>query len=176
MHIKLKRAPGIFIVGFMGSGKSTAGRLVADRIGWQFADLDEQIEAKEQDTIAHIFQARGEAEFRQVETEMIGAYVRHVVRGAPTVIALGGGAFVQPANFDLIKSHGISIWLDCSFESVQRRISADTRDRPLARDPEKLRRLFDDRSAAYSQADFRIDGNCETEKTVEAILALPLWK
>src|SRR5271165_4871934 len=125
MHIKLKRAPGIYIAGFMGSGKSTVGRMLADRLGWQFADLDAEIEAQERQTIGHIFETRGEAEFRRLETAMIGAYVRHVERGAPTVIALGGGAFVHPGNFNLIEQHGISIWLDCSFEAIGQRLAAD---------------------------------------------------
>jgi shikimate kinase len=176
MHIKLKRAPGIYLAGFMGSGKSTVGRMLAERLGWQFADLDAEIEAKEQDTIGHIFESRGEAEFRRMETGMIRAYVRHVERGAPTVVALGGGAFVQPGNIDLIASHGISIWLDCSFESIRRRLSGDPQDRPLARDPVALRQLFEDRRAGYSRADYRVDGNCDPSLAVEAILALPLWK
>jgi len=176
MHIKLKRAPGIFLAGFMGSGKSTVGRLLAERLGWQCADLDAEIEAQEQDTIAHIFTARGEPEFRRLESAMIGAYVRHVERGEPTVLALGGGAFVRPENFELIRSHGISIWLDCSFETIQQRLAADAVDRPLARDPVAFRKLFDERRASYSLADFRVDGNGRAERTVEEIIALPLWK
>ncbi len=176
MHIKLKRAPGIYIAGFMASGKSTVGRLLAQRLGWQFADLDAEIEAKERDTIGHIFESRGEAEFRSIEAAMIGAYVRHVERGAPTVIALGGGAFVQPGNFSLIANHGISIWLDCSFESIRQRLAEDSQHRPLARDPAGLRRLFDDRQVSYGRADYRVDGNGDPALAVEAILALPLWK
>jgi shikimate kinase len=176
MHIKLKRAPGIYLAGFMGSGKSTVGRMLAERLGWQFADLDAEIEAGERQTIGHIFEARGETEFRRIETAMIGAYVRHVERGAPTVIALGGGAFVQPGNYDLIENHGVTIWLDCSFESIEQRLAADPRDRPLARDPVAFRKLYDDRQAGYSRADFRVEGNCHPAVAVEAILALPLWK
>jgi shikimate kinase len=176
MHIKLKRAPGIYIAGFMGSGKSTVGRMLADRLGWQFADLDAEIEAQERQRIGHIFETRGEAEFRRLETAMIGAYVRHVERGAPTVIALGGGAFVHPGNFHLIEQHGISIWLDCSFEAIGQRLAADPQDRPLARDPAAFRKLYDDRQAGYSRADFRVEGDCAPAIAVEAILALPLWK
>lgn len=176
MHIKLKRAPGLYLAGFMGSGKTTVGRILADRLGWQFADLDAEIEAREQSTIGHIFESRGEPEFRRIESEVIGSYVRHVERGSPTVIALGGGAFVQQVNFDLIKNHGISIWLECSFEAVQRRLAVQTHERPLARDPIRFRKLFDDRQPAYGRADFRVDGNCDTERAVEAILELPVWK
>ena len=176
MHIKLKRAPRIYIAGFMGSGKSTVGRMLAERLGWQFADLDAEIEAQEQESIGHIFEVRGEAEFRRLETAMIGAYVRHVERGAPTVIALGGGAFVQPGNYDLIENHGVTIWLDCSFEAIEQRLAVDPRDRPLARDPVAFRKLYDDRQAGYSRADFRVEGNCHPAVAVGAILALPLWK
>jgi len=176
MHIKLKRAPGIYLAGFMGSGKSTVGRMLAERLGWYFVDLDAEIEAKEQDTIGHIFESRGEAEFRRIETGVIGACVRRVERGAPTVVALGGGAFVHSGNFDLIANHGISIWLDCSFDAIRQRLNQDSQDRPLARDPVMLRKLFDDRRAGYSRADYRLDANCDPSVAVEAILALPLWK
>src|ERR1022692_5190369 len=66
MILKLKRTPGIYLVGFMGSGKSTIGRLLAERIGWHFVDLDEEIEAAERMSILEIFETRGEAEFRRV--------------------------------------------------------------------------------------------------------------
>jgi shikimate kinase len=176
MHTKLKRSPGIYLTGFMGSGKSTVGRMLAERLGWNFADLDAEIEAREQDTIGHIFESRGEAAFRRMETDLIGTWVRRVQRGSPTVIALGGGAFVQPGNFDLIENHGISIWLDCAFESIRRRLSEDAQDRPLARDPKALQELFEDRQAGYSRADYRVDANCGPGLAVEAILALPVGK
>jgi shikimate kinase len=176
MHIKLKRAPGIYLAGFMGSGKSTVCRLLADRLGWQAADLDREIEAQEQDTIGHIFESRGEAEFRRLETAMIGSYVRHIERGSPTVMALGGGAFARPENYELIRYHGISIWLDCSLETIRRRLAADPQDRPLARDPVAFCKLFDERQESYRRADFRVDGNCDPSVIVEAIIALPLWK
>ncbi len=66
MHLKLKRTPGIYITGFMGSGKTTVGRMVADRLGWDFVDLDTDIEEREHDTVANIFGTRGEAEFRRL--------------------------------------------------------------------------------------------------------------
>jgi shikimate kinase len=176
MHIKLKRTPGLYLAGFMGTGKSTVGRLLADNLGWDFVDLDAEIEAREQTTIGQIFEMRGEAEFRRIETDMIRFWVRAIERGSPTVIALGGGAFVQPGNLDLMENHGISLWLDCSFEVIQQRIAEDAVDRPLARDPEKFRKLFETRRAGYARADFRVEGDCEAIQSVEAILALPIWK
>ena len=73
MNLRLKRTPGIYLVGFMGSGKSTIGRLLAEKIGWPFFDLDQEIEAREGATIAAIFEARGEAEFRRIEAAALVA-------------------------------------------------------------------------------------------------------
>ena len=86
----------------------------------------------------------------------------------PTVVALGGGAFVQPGNFDLIGNHGISIWLDCAFEEIRRRLSAERSHAPLARDPERFRQLFEERREGYSRADFRVDGSCDAGRGGEA--------
>jgi shikimate kinase len=176
MHIKLKRSPGIYIAGFMASGKSTVGRALAEKLGWDFADLDAEIEKEEQCTIAQIFETRGEPEFRRIETAMMLKWVRKIERGVPTVVALGGGAFVQPGNFDLIENHGVSLWLDCGFEDIKRRVSDERRNRPLAWDPEAFQKLYLDRRAGYSRADFRIDGGCAVDSAVDAILALPIWK
>ena len=74
MNLKLKRTPGIYVVGFMASGKSTIGRLLAGRLGWNFFDIDEEIEAAEKTTISEIFDTRGEAAFRRIETGVIGTY------------------------------------------------------------------------------------------------------
>jgi shikimate kinase len=176
MHIKLKRCPGLYLAGFMGSGKSTVGQLLADELGWDFVDLDAEIETLEKMSIAQIFETRGEPEFRRIETEMIRHHVDAIERGAPTVVALGGGAFVQPGNFDLMENHGLSLWIDCSFEAIQKRLAEEPADRPLARDPEKFRELFESRKQGYSRADFRVDGDCEPAQSVQAILALPIWK
>jgi shikimate kinase len=176
MHIKLKRSPGIYIAGFMGSGKTTVGRMLAEKLGWDFVDLDSEIEKSEETTIARIFELRGEPEFRRIETAMMKRWVRRIEGGAPTVLALGGGAFVHPGNFDLIENHGISIWLDCQFEEIRRRISDAALERPLMKDPEAFRKLYEDRRVHYGRADFRIDGHCDPESAVEAILRLPLWK
>ncbi len=89
MLLKLKRTPGIYLVGFMGSGKTTIGRLLADNIGWSFTDVDAEIERQEQEPIARIFETRGESEFRRMEREAIRTCVRKVERGQPAVLALG---------------------------------------------------------------------------------------
>ncbi|HEX4276382.1 MAG TPA: shikimate kinase [Bryobacteraceae bacterium] len=177
MHNNLKRAPGVYLAGFMGSGKTTVARILADRLGWDFIDLDSEIEAVERTTIAQIFEIRGEMEFRRIETEMLRGVMRRIERGMPAVIALGGGSFVQPLNADLLEGHGISIWLDCSFETIAERMrEAEAAVRPLTRDPNAFRRLFDERRAAYSRATYRVDADCDVERAIEQILALPAWK
>jgi shikimate kinase len=160
----------------MGSGKSTVGSMLAAKLGWDFVDLDAEIERTETATIAKIFEERGEPEFRRIETAMMRLWVRKIEGGAPTVLALGGGAFVEPGNFELIENHGISIWLDCSFEEVNRRLSDVPLERPLARDPERFRQLYESRRDGYARADFRVEGSCEPDQAVSSILALPLWK
>jgi shikimate kinase len=90
MILKLKRTPGIYLVGFMGCGKTTIGRLLARRIGWHFADLDLDIENAHGGTVQQIFAEHGEPHFRQLEHSALKQRVREVERGKPSVIALGG--------------------------------------------------------------------------------------
>jgi shikimate kinase len=175
MILKLKRTPGIYLVGFMGSGKTTIGRRLADELGWSFADLDADIETEVGTTIAQIFDTRGEEEFRRMERAAIQKRVRMIEKGRPMVIALGGGAFAQHGNFELLENNGISVWLDCPFSIVRARMSQES-DRPLARDPEKFRELYENRRAAYQRADYRIEieGDDPTP-AVESILKLPIF-
>jgi shikimate kinase len=175
MHNKLKRAPGLYLTGFMGSGKSTIGQVLADKLGWEFVDLDAEIEEAHKDTIANIFAERGEPEFRRIETEILRGIVRKVERGMPSVVALGGGTFIEAENFALLEDHGISIWLDCPLETIEARIEG-TESRPLARNKETFRKLYEQRRAGYGQAHFRVEVNCNVERAVELILELPIWK
>lgn len=175
MILKLKRTPGIYLVGFMGSGKSTVGRVLADELGWSFFDLDDEIEREQGTTIATIFDQRGEPEFRRIENEALHGCVRAVQAGRPRVISLGGGAFLNPENLDLVSNNGVSVWLDCPLPVIERRIAGFTH-RPLARDPQKLRHLYEARRAGYSRADFRLDiDDEEAAATAARILALPLF-
>jgi shikimate kinase len=175
MHLKLKRTPGLFITGFMGSGKTTVGRIVAERLGWEFVDLDRDIEEHEHDSVANIFATRGEAEFRRIETEAILRWLQRIECGAPTVIALGGGAFVQPKNYEILGNNGISVWLDCSLEVAEARIADADGTRPLARDKEAFRKLYNERKVLYGRADFRVNGDLESSDAAGEIVNLPLW-
>jgi len=175
MILKLKRTPGIYLVGFMGSGKSTVGRALADDLGWTFHDLDEEIERREGTTISEIFDTHGEATFRQAETAALRELVRSVEGGRPQVISLGGGAFLSDENRELVSNNGVTVWLDCSLHTVERRI-ASFAHRPLARDPARLKELFEARRPGYGLADYRIEiEDDDALATVARILALPLF-
>jgi shikimate kinase len=176
MILKLKRTPGLYLVGFMASGKTTVGRALADHIGWPFVDMDSEIEAREGKAISQIFLERGEAGFRQAEAEVLRAHVRNVEAGQPCVLALGGGAYVQPANRELVQNNGVTLWLDCPFEVIQRRLNGDN-TRPLAAQPNGLGRLYEDRRPLYSRADYRVEVDTEdVTKLVHRILGLPLFQ
>lgn len=174
MILSLKRTPGLYLVGFMGSGKSTVGRLLAEQIGWPFRDLDDVIESTEHRSIASIFDSEGEGPFRQIETRTLAAQIHQVESGHPLVLALGGGAYAQEPNRELLRGRGLTLWLDCPFERVARRV-ADADHRPLARDPERFAKLFDERRAFYSLADHRILFDSDDPRdAVQAILNLGL--
>jgi shikimate kinase len=173
MNTRLIRTPGIYLVGFMGSGKTTIGALLADELGWRFDDLDHSIEASAGVTISEVFERAGETEFRRLEHEALVAKVRSIQRGQPTVLSLGGGAFAQPENLSLVQDNGISVWLDCSLERIRARI-AGQEHRPLARDPQRFEALYHARQPVYAQADYRVEVTCDDPKVaLNAILDLP---
>jgi shikimate kinase len=175
MILKLKRTPAIYLVGFMGSGKSTVGRALAGELGWTFVDLDEEIERRQGVSIAELFDTRGEAAFREIERAALHERIRTVQMGRPQVISLGGGAFLADENCELASNNGVTIWLDCAFPTIARRVAGSTH-RPLARDPEQLKVLFEERRAGYSRAEFRIEVvDDDAGGAVAQILALPLF-
>jgi shikimate kinase len=176
MNVRLKRTPGLYMVGFMCSGKTTVGRHLAHRLGWGFFDLDHEIEAAEQTTIAELFDALGEPEFRRIESEMLRQHVGWIERGHPAVVALGGGAFVDAGNRDLILQNGIAIWLDCPFDRVLGRVG-NTSVRPLARDPQRFAELYESRREVYALADMRIAiESDDAQQALEAVLNHPMLK
>ncbi len=175
MILKLKQTPGIYLVGFMGSGKSTVGQLLARHIGWPFADLDRDIEAQHQTTIPALFETLGEPGFRLAESEALTRRVRGVKNGRPVVLALGGGAYVSPSNAALMDSSGISIWLDTPFETIRERVSR-TSHRPLAADPVFFQELFLTRREAYAKAAYTVQVTSDDPTTTLAqLLELPIF-
>ncbi|MBY0530821.1 MAG: shikimate kinase [Xanthobacteraceae bacterium] len=161
----------IVLVGMPGSGKSSIGRRLGQRLGLDFADADAEIERAANMTIPELFQTKGEAEFRKGEQKVIA----RLLEGGPQVIATGGGAFVNADTRMRIKEKGVSIWLKADVETLLRRVKRKS-NRPLLQnaDPEgTLRNLLSAREATYAEADLIIT-SCEVphEEVVEAIVNL----
>jgi shikimate kinase len=158
----------------MGSGKTTVGRLLADELGWSFADVDEDIEKEQGTSISEIFETRGEEHFRRLESAAIRQRVSMVERGRPHVVALGGGAFTIEENVTLLNANGVTLWLDCGLETARRRVESESH-RPLARDPDRFAALYEARRASYRRAEFRVEAAADPAKVMAAILALPIF-
>jgi shikimate kinase len=158
----------VFLVGFMGAGKSSVGRALSLQLGWTFEDLDERIRAREGRSIEQIFQQSGEPEFRMVEHSALRELIAEL-GASPRVVALGGGAFVQPHNAALLKETGVtSIFLDAPVEELFRRCQQEKFERPLRRDSEHFRELYEARRPHYMEASLRIE---TAGKDIEAIAA-----
>ena len=144
----------IFLVGFMGSGKSTVGPLLAARLGWDFMDLDRQIEREQGKPIREIFELQGEPEFRRIEAR----HLQSLKERAACVVALGGGAFVQAANRPIVAELGVSVFLDCRLEVIRARCPANG-NRPLFAAPEQVKDLYAFRQPFYRMSDFSVDAS-----------------
>lgn len=147
----------VVLVGFMGAGKTSVGQELARSLGWRFVDLDDRITARAGRSVARIFAESGEASFRAAESAALAEFVAEMAGAAPCVLALGGGAFVQPPNQDLLKKASLPVlWLDAPVEELAARCSASA-ERPLAHDLDQFRHLYEQRRARYMEADARID-------------------
>ena len=161
----------LYLVGMMGSGKTSTGRPLAERLGYGFVDADAVIEQAAGCTIPEIFEQDGESGFRGIETQVLNAISqRHSL-----VVATGGGVVTQSPNWGLLHS-GIVIWLDVEREQLLKRLRADTTARPLLQrpDPEAaLDALLNERRPLYAEADLTVVIDEETPDVVaDGILQL----
>ena len=161
----------LYLVGMMGSGKTSTGRPLAERLGYGFVDADAVIEQAAGCSIPEIFDRDGEAGFRSLESQVLSAISqRHSL-----VVATGGGVVTQPENWGLLHS-GIVIWLDVVPDQLLQRLNADSTVRPLLQtaDPEAaLNALLNERRPLYAEADLTVVINDETPEAVaDGILQL----
>jgi len=145
----------IVIIGFMACGKTEIARVVAKQLNLKMIDLDEEITSSERRSPAELIREEGEVFFRNIETASL---CRVLKRNEACVIALGGGAWIQPANRELLAAKNANIvWLDTPFEICWRRIESSSEDRPLGTTREQARELFKQRYPIYELAPIRID-------------------
>jgi shikimate kinase len=147
------RADKIYLVGFMAAGKTSLARELGRRLDWRVEDVDERIEARERQTIAGIFAARGEAYFRAVERVV----VQELLVPRHAVVATGGGTFAEPESRARILADGAVFWIDVPMAQLVARLPLDG-SRPLAANRQQFEQIYQARRVAYAQAHVRLDG------------------
>ncbi|MBD8891628.1 shikimate kinase [Roseibium litorale] len=144
----------IVLVGIMGSGKSTVGRRLAQRLGLSFVDADTEIEKAANMTISEIFASHGEAYFRSGEERVIA----RLLQQGPQILATGGGAFMSKTTREAIRENGVSVWLKADLDTVMARVRKRA-NRPLLQNPDPegtMRALLATRDPVYAQADLTV--------------------
>lgn len=155
----------LYLVGFMGAGKTTVASVLGRRLGWRTEDVDARIEARERRSVSAVFLRDGEGYFRQTEREVL----RDLLSERNVVVATGGGTFVDPDNRALMLHDGAVAWLDLPLSRVLERLPRDGR-RPLASDPLQMEQLYLRRQTAYQDAHVRVDATAPVDEVVERLL------
>lgn len=159
----------VILVGMMGSGKSTVGRLAASLFGLKFIDLDEEIERTAGIKIAEIFKRYGEDEFRRLESEAL----KRVESSENMVLSVGGGAMIKPENVETMRKIGKIVYLQTSLEELERRLEPEKSNRPLLQEGshKTLKDLLEKRRAVYETADIILVTERFTPEEMAEIIA-----
>jgi shikimate kinase len=161
----------VFLVGFMGAGKTSVGRALGLRLGWGFLDLDDRVEEREGQTVGQIFENLGENRFREAETAALQELLIEP-ESEPLVVALGGGTFTRQRNIDMITGAGFPIiFLDGEAAELFERCEQEQRNRPLKRDAQQFQELYQKRRSSYLRANYRIDTSGKKIETIVAEVA-----
>jgi shikimate kinase len=166
MMADLLKGISVFLVGMMGTGKTTVGKILAQKLGYIFFDTDVLIEQVTAQSINEIFATEGEESFRDIEGQILGELAAYT----QSVVATGGGIVLRQANWSYLR-HGLIIWLDAPVPLLVKRLAADT-TRPLLQAADlnlKLTALLEQRQSLYAEADLRI--SIEENETPEQITA-----
>lgn len=169
----------VFLVGFMGAGKTSVGRALGQQLHWTFEDLDDRIEAREGRTLAEIFRDSGEPEFRRAEHAALQHVLQELSGGAARVVALGGGAFVQEENAAALQaSSATTVFLDAPVNELWQRCCIQAgengTDRPLRRSKQQFRKLYEKRRPVYAKASLKIQTGGRPVETIAAEIAKAL--
>ncbi|MDQ7056769.1 MAG: shikimate kinase [Persephonella sp.] len=161
----------IYLVGFMGSGKSTIGKLLSEKTGMKFVDIDQMIERHERRKISEIFEKEGKA----ISDKRKRKCLKKFQRKKGIIVSTGGGLGADTGNMERMKNTGTVIWLDASLETILERTENDT-ERPLLKQPyERLKKLYEERKKVYRTADIHINVNRKSpEEIVQEIMES--WK
>lgn len=166
----------VTLTGFMGSGKSCVGRILAKKVGWKHVDLDRYIEHKCNQSIPDIFAQGGEERFRAIESEALrDLVVMDKIAGGNTILSLGGGTITVDVSREMILNQTESVYLETSLDTIFGRIGTSSKSRPLFKDKYKVEELIDSRTPLYEMAKYKVktDG-LKAEQVADEIVKM-LW-
>jgi shikimate kinase len=170
------RSPNLILTGFMGVGKSTIGRILAERTRARFVDLDAEIESRTGKSVAQIIEEQGEQEFRRIEASTLRLIIDELREAQGWILSLGGGTLLDPGNAQILLQHGSLVYLEATPQALESRLGQDLASRPLLRPSlQPLASLIKERLHArmpgYLQSELRIStDSMSADQVADAIL------